>query len=67
MIISEQLVQEIDSLVADKSLVLRVDKAVPALFLESAKDIIVLLVELDLVLVQIVEEIFGTQDFRNLD
>lgn len=67
MVISQELVQEIDGLIADEPLILRVDKAVPRLLLEAAEDIIVLRVELDLVLVEIVEEVVGAQDLGNLD
>ncbi len=66
MVISQQLVEEIDSLVADKALVLGVDEAVPRFLLETAEDVVVLGIELYLVLVEVVEEIVGTEDLGNL-
>lgn len=62
MVITEKLVQEVNSLVADESLILRVDEAVPRLLLEPAKDIVVLRVELDLVLVEVVEQVVSAED-----
>ena len=67
MVVAQQLVQEIDRLIAYEALILRVDKAVPRLLGEAAKDVIVLLVQLDLVLVEIVEQVIGTQHLGDLD
>lgn len=67
MVVTQQLVEEVDGLVADEALVLRVDEAVPGLLLETAEDVVVLGVELDLVAVQVVEEVIGTQDLGDLD
>lgn len=67
MVISEQLIQEIDSLITNKSLVLGVDEAVPVLFGESSENIVILCIKLDLVLVEVVEEVFRTEDLSDLD
>lgn len=67
MVISQQLIEEIDSFVRDKSLVLRVDKAVPGLLLETWQDVVVLSVELNLILVKVVKELVGAQYLGNLD
>jgi len=67
VIVSQELIQEVDSLIADKSLVLRVDKTVPRLLLEASEDVIVLGIELYLVLVQVIEEIIGAKNLGNLD
>lgn len=67
MVITQQLVKEIDGFVRDKSLVLRCHKAVPRLLLEVAQDVIVLSVQFNLILVKVVEEIVGSEDLGNLD
>lgn len=67
MIISQKLIEEIDSFVADESLILRVDEGMPALLWEASKDVVILCVQLDVVLVEIVEQIFSTKDFGNFD
>lgn len=67
MIVSEKLVQEIDRLVTNESLVLCADKAVPRLLLEATEDVIVLRVEFDLVLVEVIKQVVGTEDLGDLD
>lgn len=67
MIVAQQLVEEVDGFISDKSLVLRRDKAVPGFLLESAQDVVVLRVELNLVLVQVVEQVIGAQNLGDLD
>ncbi len=67
MIISKQFIQKIDSLAADKSLIFGINETMPTLLLESTEDIVVLGIQLDLVLVQVVKQVFGTQDLRNFD
>jgi len=67
VVVAQQLVEEVDGLVADEALVLRVDEAVPGLLLEAAEDVVVLGVELDLVLVQVVEQVVGAEDLGDLD
>ena len=67
MVVPQQLVQEVDGLVADEPLVLRVDEAVPGLLLEAAQDVVVLGVELYLVLVQVVEQVVSAEDLGDLD
>lgn len=67
MIITQKLVEEIDSLVADKPLIIGIDEAVPRFLLEAAEDVVVLSVELNLILVQVVEQVIGTQDLGYFD
>lgn len=67
MIVPQQLVQEIDRLVAHEPLVLRGREAVPALLREAPEDVVVLRVELDVVLVEVVEEVLGAEHLGNLD
>ena len=67
MVVSEELIEEVDGFIGHESLVLRCDEAVPWLLLESSQDVIVLSVELDLVFVEVIEEIVGTQHLRNLN
>lgn len=66
MVVSQQLVQKVNGLVADKTLVLRGHKAVPRLLLEAAEDIIVLCVQLNLVPVKVVKEVVGAEDLGDL-
>jgi hypothetical protein len=63
VIVSQKLVQEVNSFIADESLVLRGNKAVPGLLLETTKDVVILRVELDLVLVKVIEEIISAKNF----
>lgn len=67
VVISQQLIQEVDSLVAHKPLVLSSDEAVPRLPGEPADDVVVLGVELYLVLVQVIEEVIGAEDLCDFD
>ena len=67
VVIAKQLIQEVDSVVADKPLIFGVDKTVPVLLGKSSEDIVVLCIELDLILVQVVEEILCTENFGDLD
>lgn len=67
MVISEELVKEINRLRANKSLVVSIDEALPWLLWESAEDVVVLGVKLDIVAVQIFKEFIGTKDFSDLD
>lgn len=67
MIVAQKLVEEINGLIADKPLVIGIDEAVPGLFLEAAEDVVVLSVELNLILVQVVKQVIGTQDLGYLD
>lgn len=66
MVVAQQLVKEINSLVADKTLVVGVDKAVPGLLLEPTQDIVVLSIQLYLVLVQVVEQLVRAENLGNL-
>lgn len=67
MVIAQELVQKVNRLLADESLVFSVDKAMPGLAREAGEDLIVLGIQLDLVLVQVLEQLLGTQDLGNLD
>ena len=67
MVVSQQLVKEVNGFVTNEALVLRVHKAVPGFLLESAEDVVVLGVELYLVLVQVVKKVVGAQNLGNLD
>lgn len=67
MIVAQELVEEIDSLIADEALVVGINEAVPGFLLEAAEDVVVLSVKLNLVLVQVVEQVIGAQDLGYLD
>lgn len=67
MVVFQEFVEKVNGLVTDKSLILRVDKAVPWLLLESSQDIVVLCVELDFIFVQIIKEVVGAENLGNLD
>jgi hypothetical protein len=66
MIVSEQFVEKVESIVTDEPLVLCVHEAVPVLFGEPAEDVVVLGVELNIIFVQILKKIICAQDFRYL-
>lgn len=67
VVISQKLVQKVQRIVADESLVFRIDKMVPVLLRETSQNIIVLGVELNIILVKIIEQLLGPQDLGNLD
>lgn len=67
MVVSQQLVQEVNGLVAHKPLILGVDKTVPGLLLEPAEDVVILRVELYFVLVQVVKQIVRAKHLGDLD
>ena len=67
MIVAEQLVQEVNCFGADESLVVLVDKALPALPRKSAEYVVVLGVKFNVVLVQIFKELVRTENLGNLD
>lgn len=67
MIISQKLVQKVQCIVTDESLILCIDKLVPVFSGKSSKDVIVLCVELDIVLVKVIEQFFSSQNLGDLD
>ena len=67
MVISEHLVQEVERLFADKSLVLVTDKLVPGFLHVLAQNFIVMIVQSHVVFLDILEEVFSTEDLRDLD
>ena len=67
VVISEKLIQEINSLIANKPLIFGIDKAVPILLGESSENIIILCIELNLILVEIVEQVFCAENLGDLD
>lgn len=67
VVVSQQLVEEVDGFIRDKTLVLRCDEAVPRLLLEPTEDIVVLSVEFDLVLVEVIKQLVRAKDLSNLD
>lgn len=67
MVVTQQLIEEIDGFVRDKTLVLRCDKAMPRLLLESSQNIIILCIQFYFVLVKVVEQIIRAKDLGDLD
>lgn len=67
MIVTQKLVEEINGLVANESLILGIDKSMPALLGESAENVVVLSIEFDVVLVEVVEKVFRAKDFGDFD
>lgn len=67
MVISKQLVQEINGIIAYESLIVGVDERVPGLFRVPTEYVIVLCIEFNVVLVEIIEQVFGSEDLGNLD
>ena len=66
MVVSQQFVQKVNRLVTDEALVFVIDEAMPTFLRESAQDIIVLGIKVDLILVQILKEVFSPENFGNL-
>ena len=66
MIVSQQLIQKVNGFRADEALIVGVDKALPALPGESAQNVVVLCVELNVVFVKVLKQLVGTEDLRNL-
>lgn len=67
MVISEQLVQEVNGITANESLILSADEGVPWPTLIPLEDLIVLGVQLNVVLVKVVKQIVCSKDFGNFD
>lgn len=67
MVISEQLVQKVDCLATDKFLVVCVDKRIPRFPGVATKDIVILRIQLDVVLVEIFKKFVSAENFRNLN
>jgi hypothetical protein len=67
MVVTQQLVEEVDGFVRDEPLVFGCNKAVPRLLLEATQDIVILSVKLDLVLVEVVKQVVSSEDLGNLD
>lgn len=67
MIVTQKLVEEIDSFIADEPLVIGINEAMPGFLLKAAEDVVVLSIELNLVLVQIVEQVICAQHLGYLD
>lgn len=66
MVISEELVQEINSLGSYEALVVRVDKALPRFLGKSAEYIVILSIEFDVVSIQVLKEFIRTKDLCDL-
>lgn len=67
MIVTQQLVQEVNSLVGDKALVVGIDEAVPGLPLKAAQNIVILRIQFNLVLVKVIKELIRAKHLGNLD
>jgi len=67
MVISQQSIQKVEHLVADKPLIIRIYETLPALLRKSPEDVVVLLIQLDFVLVEIVEQVFRAKHLRDFD
>jgi hypothetical protein len=67
MIISQQLIEKVQSMLAHESLIIRIDETLPRLLGKSAKDVVVLCVQLNIVSIQVLEQVVSPEHFRNLD
>lgn len=67
MIISQQLIEEIDCIVAYESLVFGIDESMPVLLGKSPEDVVVLGVELNVIFIKVFKKIVGAQDFGDFD
>lgn len=66
MIIAQELIEEVDGLVADETLVFSGDKRVPGFPGETREDLVVLRVKLNVVLVQVLKELLGSKNLGDL-
>jgi hypothetical protein len=66
MIISKEFVKEIDRFVADEALVVGINERVPGLSRVAREYFIILRVELDVVLIQVLKELLGSQYLGDL-
>ena len=66
MIVSEQFVKEVNRVIADEALIFRIDKRVPWLLRVPTKYVVVLGVQLYIIFVQIIEQIFCPEDLCDL-
>lgn len=67
MIISEQLVEEVNGFGAHKALVLRIYEGVPWFLRVARQKIVILRIQLDIVLVKILEKLLSPQNLGDLD
>ena len=67
MVISQQLVKEIDRIITDESLVLCIHKTMPILLGKSPKYVIILSIKLDVVFVKILKQVVSTKHFGDFD
>ena len=55
MVISQQSIQEVQHLITDEPLVIRVHETLPALLRESPENVVVLLIQLNFILVEVIK------------
>lgn len=67
MIITEKFVQKVNRFIANEALVLSIYKREPRLPGKAGENLIILRVELDLILVQVLEQLLGTEHLGDLD
>lgn len=67
MVVTQELVKEVNSLLAHEALIISSDERVPRLAGKARKDLVVLRIQLDIVLVQVLEKLFRSENFGNLD
>lgn len=67
MVISKQLVKEVDGFGADEPLVLGVDERGPWLLRVPREDLVILRIKLDVVLVQVLEQLLRSKNLGDLD
>lgn len=67
MVVTQQLVKEVNGLVANEPLIVGIHEAVPGLLLKAAQDIIILCIQLNLVLIQVVKQIISAENLSDLD
>ena len=67
MVVSEQFVEKVNGFGANESLIIRIDEALPAFPRESAKDVVVLGIELNVVLVEVFKQVIRSQHLGYFD
>lgn len=66
MVVTQKLIEEVDGLITDKALILGSDKRVPRLAGEARENLVILWVQLNIVLVQVLKELLGSEDLGDL-
>jgi len=67
VVVAEQLVKKVNSIVAHKTLVIGINKRVPGFLRVPGQNVVILRIQFNVILVQVVEKVLCSQHLRNLD